>query len=299
MKKLTIEEFKIKLKDKHGDTITIDEITYLDTKTKAKFIDKDYGDWWAQPKSILKGRGHKQRGLKKSSIKRTISAEEIQQRIIEKHGDIIILDKTTYSNILTKARFTDKEYGDWWAAPNHVVHGHGHPARGPEKRKQTNLRLFGVENTFQSKEKQEKIKQTNLKNYGVEYPLQNPKISLKAAKTCNNSIVLHHWATGEEIVCKASYELAFVDGYLNTQHIFYLWQPETFETPFLTKTGCKSTYRPDACLFDSITGLWTWIEIKGYMRESARKKWVWFHTAHPNSVLWDRKKLKEIGLNIK
>jgi len=33
-KKLTIEEVKEKIKNIHGNTITLDELTYVDTKTK-------------------------------------------------------------------------------------------------------------------------------------------------------------------------------------------------------------------------------------------------------------------------
>ena len=138
--------------------------------------------------------------------------------------------------------------------------------------------------------------ETCMKNYGVKSPMQSAEIALRAAKTSNKSVSLYNWATDAEVICTASYEVVIVDGYLNAQRLIYLWQPETFETPFLTKTGKISTYRPDACLFDPATGLWTWVEIKGYMREDARKKWEWFHSTHPNSVLWDRDKLMEMGL---
>jgi len=39
-----------------------------------------------------------------------------------------------------------------------------------------------------------------------------------------------------------------------------------------------------------------WIEIKGYFRKDAKKKWNWFHKEYPNSELWDKNKLKEMGL---
>lgn len=45
MKKLTIEEIKQRLKDVHGDMVILDESTYVDTNTKCRFIDKDYGEW--------------------------------------------------------------------------------------------------------------------------------------------------------------------------------------------------------------------------------------------------------------
>ena len=119
---------------------------------------------------------------------------------------------------------------------------------------------------------------------------------IKGAKSSKHCTILYHWQTGDEVICVGGYEAAVADGYLNADHMIYLWQPKTFNTPFLTPTGKISTYRPDACLFDPVTGAWTWIEIKGFMREHSRKKWEWFHAAYPNSVLWDKAKLIEMGL---
>ena len=52
-----------------------------------------------------------------------------------------------------------------------------------EKIKQTNLKKYGVENTFQSKELKEKIKQTNLEKYGSEYPGQSEIVKEKIKQT--------------------------------------------------------------------------------------------------------------------
>lgn len=52
-----------------------------------------------------------------------------------------------------------------------------------EKRKETNQKLFGVDNTFQSPEKQQKIKETMIEKYGVEKALQNPDILEKQHQT--------------------------------------------------------------------------------------------------------------------
>lgn len=45
-----------------------------------------------------------------------------------------------------------------------------------EKRKQTNLKTYGVENPLQSPEVQEKVRQTNIERYGAEYPLQSKSV---------------------------------------------------------------------------------------------------------------------------
>lgn len=52
-----------------------------------------------------------------------------------------------------------------------------------EKRKQTNMERFGVENPYQSKEIQDKIKQKNLELYGVEYATQRKDVKEKIDKS--------------------------------------------------------------------------------------------------------------------
>ena len=109
---------------------------------------------------------------------------------------------------------------------------------------------------------------------------------LKAAKSSNNSHILSHWKTGEELVCVASYEKAVVE-YLNKNKINFRWQPKTFKMPD------GRTYRPDLYIHSTKS----WIEIKGYFRDDAKEKWDWFHNnIKPNSELWDKAKLKQIGL---
>jgi hypothetical protein len=71
-----------------------------------------------------------------------------------------------------------------------------------------------------------------------------------------------------------------------------LWQPQVFQTSILTPKGKISTYRPDLFLINENK----WIEIKGFFRNDAKAKWDWFQSEHPNSELWDKKKLKEMGI---
>ena len=52
-----------------------------------------------------------------------------------------------------------------------------------EKRKETNLQKYGVENVNQLNVVQEKSKQTNLQKYGAEFPIQNKEIFEKSQKT--------------------------------------------------------------------------------------------------------------------
>lgn len=51
------------------------------------------------------------------------------------------------------------------------------------KKKETNMKKFGVNNPFQAKDIKEKIKETNLEKYGVENPSLSNKIREKAEQT--------------------------------------------------------------------------------------------------------------------
>jgi hypothetical protein len=125
-----------------------------------------------------------------------------------------------------------------------------------------------------------------IKKYGVLYPCQNKDIALKCAKAQRQNITKQHWKTNELIDCCGSYECKVVD-YLNINKINYLWQPEVF------KLSTERTYRPDFYLVNEDK----WIEIKGYMRPQSKLKWEEFHNIiKPNSELWNKTKLKEMGI---
>jgi hypothetical protein len=154
------------------------------------------------------------------------------------------------------------------------------PVCAVENRKKTNLERYGFECATKSPKVQKKIRETLKRRYGVFNPMHDPKIALRCAKAAANSFILHHWKTGEELICQASWEKKCVE-YFNENKTNFLWQPETFKMP----NG--KTYRPDCYLPDQNL----WIEIKGYFRKDAQEKWKWFQSVHPNSELWDKKKL--------
>lgn len=132
--------------------------------------------------------------------------EEIEA-LLDGVKDIIELDWLTYSGYKEKARFIDKEFGEWWATPYRVlVENRRHPKRAALKRtetniqkygtanpaasniikdriRQVNLARYGVENAAQSEEIKRKIAETNIRKYGTKAPLQNPTILAKAQNT--------------------------------------------------------------------------------------------------------------------
>jgi|ERR1035437_3614991 hypothetical protein len=266
MKKVTLKEVEIRLHERFGETVKIVPSTYVRTKIKAQFIDKEFGVFWCEPLYVMT-RGYRHPNYRK--VCKLIDIAEIKKRIFVAHGDSVKLDESTYLGTHFKARFIDTLHGEFWTLPKTLINGkHGHPARSLGKREETMIERYGVRN-----------------------PQQNKEIADRTAKSSNNSCIKIHWKTGEELVCKASYEPKVID-YLNANKIEYSWQPRVFDTPILSLTGKNTVYTPDLLLIKTNM----WIEIKGWMRKDAQEKWDWFQSEYPNSDLWNEKKLKEMGI---
>lgn len=262
MRKLTIEEVRQKIMVAHGDTIFLDESTYLSTNKKARFVDKDFGEWWSWPSDVFLGRRHPKRFYSIMAEQRKLSEEEINKKLINFHNGVVSIDVSTYKNANTKAKFIDKDFGEWWALPSNVIfQGKSHPSRESEKKK----------NTW-------------LKNLGVEHPSKDPKILKKMCRSQSHAGDFFHWKTGEQLSWTGSYEKKVVE-WLNQNKIDFDWQ-----IPFDMPNGKR--YFVDLFLKDEAT----YIEVKGYFRKDAKEKWDWFHKEHPNSELWNEKKLKEKGV---
>lgn len=129
-----------------------------------------------------------------------------------------------------------------------------------------------------------KIKDTWNKKYGG-HPIFDKIISDKQIKKVNRIFILKHWFSQEEILCKGTWEKQVVE-WLNRNKIDYNFHPQCFYV------NENSRYTPDLYLPDRDL----WVEIKGYFRKDAEEKWNWFHKEYPNSELWDKKKLKEMGI---
>lgn len=166
--------------------------------------------------------------------------------------------------------------------------GHKHPSSLKvikDKIEKTNIAKYGVKCSLQNKEIMAKSIKTSIAKYGFRYPMQNAEVAYRASMSSNQSTILKHWFSNEDIVCQASYEKATVV-YFNKNKIDYLWQVQTFLMPD------GRTYRPDCYLPDSNL----WVEIKGYFRKDAEEKWNWFKKEYPNSELWNQSVLKAKGI---
>ena len=283
----TVREMIFKI---HGDLITIDENTYNGTNKKSHFMDRDYGEWESRVTDIIAGRGHPKRGNLRMKAKKTFTPQEISKRIEEIHGDTIKLDEKSYLKTNIKARFEDKRYGEFWALPVSVLSGHS-PLRKLEKMTNTMLERYGVKNPSESSTFINKAKETLFKRTGFYSIFQNPDKALEMAKKKNDAKIFFHWGTKEELVCTASYEQKTVQ-YWNDNQEDFRWQI-VFKIPENEPLIGGKTYRVDAYLPNKDI----YVEIKGrFYDEEARLKWEWFHRTYPNSELWDKPKLKSLGI---
>jgi hypothetical protein len=53
MKSNYIEKILKKIKEDEREYVTLDISTYKNIQEKARFIDSEYGEWWARPRNVL------------------------------------------------------------------------------------------------------------------------------------------------------------------------------------------------------------------------------------------------------
>lgn len=316
VKRLTIEDIKKQLHEKHGDSIDIDVNTYVNSGIKARFIDKDYGEWWALPYNVCySGTRHPSRARKSQAIKNLISIDEILLRIKNKHADIVTLDTSSYVNLSTKAKFIDKDYGEWYALPQNVTSGHGHPKRGHTKGVDSRLiqeRIHKIHEGFVVLDENSYIDMKSKarfidKDYGEWFV--NPgsvvtgrghpaRAAKKSAKTRKKHPCVVHWKTGELCYSDSSWEYATLL-WLNENKYDFDWQV-VFETNLLSKKGINLKYFIDLFIksgpFKNV-----YVEIKGTWKRShhdgtGKLKWDWFQSTHQNSQLWMKDKLEALQI---
>lgn len=126
----SISKVKKLLKQKHGDMVTIDETTYINMTSKARFIDRELGEWWAKVAGVVNcGYRHPKRGKLTQGRKR-YTVEYVQKLLNRRHNGQVLIIPETFTKAAAKARFMDIEYGEWEAEVRSVIRGHGHPIRG-------------------------------------------------------------------------------------------------------------------------------------------------------------------------
>jgi hypothetical protein len=107
-----------------------------------------------------------------------------------------------------------------------------------DKRKQTNLERYGVENPFVVKEIKEKVKQTFLERYNVEHPMQIKEVRDKFKQTCLERYSVENPARSEEIknrIKQTCLERYGVDSHFKSQEV-----RDKIKQTFLDRYGVKN-----------------------------------------------------------
>ena len=141
------------------------------------FNDNQYGEFEGRLSDVL--RGQKTHYKRQKSMK-NLPLEEIKYRLNEKIPHLTLIEYNGFSNL---AVFLDENYGEFQAIFKMVYRKKtGHPERSKfnkskhitsnefkEKRKQTMINKYGVENAMHSEEIKNKLKKSNLAKYGAEH----------------------------------------------------------------------------------------------------------------------------------
>ncbi len=132
--RLSLENVSERVRQQWNGVAMLDESTYVGYLELARFIDCDYGEWWARPSHVLRGTGrHPKRARANTVASRKVSVDDVLRRVKEKHNDQVLMVVETYVNTHTKATFVDNVYGEWIAMPYAVLAGRSHPARSLKK----------------------------------------------------------------------------------------------------------------------------------------------------------------------
>jgi len=335
---VTAKELQRRVQETHCGIITLDESTFVNMGTKARFIDVEFGDWWAKPANVINKKStcpHRARIknailLRNNSIKlasrpvterRVLSIEIIKQRLLNALDNLVVIDEKTYINVFSKARFIDVEFGEFWGVPRDVIRfKSGHQKRNKifsHKKRILSLQIIKTkllakhgdqvtidESTYDGSRKKAKFidkdygewwaTPTNVAKYGTSHPRRSlSKRVVASYKRC----LIPHWKTGNLCAAHGGYELATLI-WLNLNQIDYDWQIPMV-TNILTPKGKCSIYNVDLFVKDGKFKN-TWIEIKGTWNRKnghvGKLKWEWLNKNYPNSQLWMKSELEQLGI---
>jgi hypothetical protein len=120
--------------------IIFDKETYVGWKSKARFIDVIFGEWWTLPKYVAEGRRHPKRAVHFMVHHNKISLEVAKIRLKDKSAWLV---DSTYKSWSKKALFIHPIHGEWWTLPSSIVNGHGHPNDLSKRTIATKLKKYG------------------------------------------------------------------------------------------------------------------------------------------------------------
>ena len=123
----TIEEFKEKAREIHGDKYNYNKTIYINNNNKVIITCREHGDFEQIPSTHLQGHGCPICGTVAGAQKHSLTTEEFKEKAREVHGDKYNYDKTIYINDKTKVIITCLKHGDFEQTPSIHLRGHGCP----------------------------------------------------------------------------------------------------------------------------------------------------------------------------
>jgi hypothetical protein len=129
-KKRELNDISEELKHKYPDQV-FDFTGYTNTSSKIRVLDPIYGEWYPSVHNLLlKTLVCRKRYEAERIGKRVLNISEVKKRIWEVYGNLVEIDENTYTQMGKRCKFVDKEYGEFFTSPRHVMNGHGHRSRG-------------------------------------------------------------------------------------------------------------------------------------------------------------------------
>ena len=130
VKKLTIEEFIEKAKNKHGGRYDYSKVKYKNNKTKVEITCKKHGSFWQTPNSHLQ-----ENGCPVCSGNKESNTEEFIEKAKNKHGETYVYSKVKYKNNKTKVEVICRLHGSFWQTPISHLKSSGCPVCVANKKK--------------------------------------------------------------------------------------------------------------------------------------------------------------------
>ena len=259
------------------------------------------------------------------------SVEDIQQKIFELQGSVVSLDVSTYKNTHTKCKFIDKDYGEWWTAPNWMFSRKtGHPKRGHinggiiqrtsvEEVKNRIKQLYGdifsldestyVNTTIKCRFIDREFGEWWTKPIDVlgKKGFHSERSKIRKKQTCLERYGVENPSQSPVIAKKQAKSV-------NTSHTLTHWKTaeelvcvgsyEKRVVEHLNQNQIDFDFQipfkmPDGRVYFCDLYLEQedkYVEIKGYFRKDAKEKWDWFCGEYQNSELWNEKRLRELRI---
>lgn len=143
-RRLSLDEVKRRIKEKHGDVVSIVDASYWAPDLKrgyARFIDVEFGDWISRVNNVCHGTRHPRRGSREGGLKFRASYERLQ-----------VADKRKATNVA--------RHGVEYPAQSKVIYS---------KVVSTNIERYGTPNPMQNAEVHARNKSTQKRSTYIKH----------------------------------------------------------------------------------------------------------------------------------